>query len=616
METSCLSDSSMEPEGCDLQFYFMYQDEAFIPVFAGNTATRSNVESVDIAIQTDQVELEKLNHASVEINQLELELDDARAAFRQALSESTQRLSALSKKLGSSIEKARPYYKARMEALEAENDTRSAALRFERAFSMQQAAKEMVFLAEQGYFNKGQPFDTAWQEMLNHGTLKVNEAEVERLESELEHQQTAAVYNDLEQRAKHLQKKLKTSISRSKPYFEQKAKFNQIMEERKHHVSSLEKQVIRAKNGYSDALNALETISDEIHKQRNEKNARTTLGRRGSGVGAETPAPPPDDKSPATKPSRRLSKSTSDFSTQTDENGAGKDQGSPRTPRSLEEILQDISPSAKRRSLKGYAKRDSVRRRTLERGQELDVPQLSREVSPTMSLPLYSDFENEEYMKLPHESPHLVEKSPPTDILNPVSLENKVDELSLDDQDGKMLHDFKRLPNTCTTEPKRFEHSDSNIEKHVPAANIHVQSISIVATNSGQDIQKMPPPAAPVPRRKCESDTGRPALLSPKSSVDEYDASDTESVCSSVNVIDDEQLQYLMNDNAPAPLPDITEEDIEEREKWKTMPAKLSYLEYYMKYKMEETTHSCDQARSDDRSSSEDEALSDEEVMV
>ena len=31
----------------------------------------------------------------------------------------------------------------------------------------------MVFLAEQGFFKKGQPFDPAWQEMLNHATMKV-----------------------------------------------------------------------------------------------------------------------------------------------------------------------------------------------------------------------------------------------------------------------------------------------------------------------------------------------------------------------------------------------------------------------------------------------------------
>jgi hypothetical protein len=230
-----------------------------------------------------------------------------------------------------------------------------------------------------------------------------------------------------------------------------------------------------------------------------------------------------------------------------------------------------------------------------------------------MSLPIYSDLENEEYMKLPNESPHLIGKSPPKDILNPVSLENEVEKLNLDDKDGKMLQDFKRLPNTYTTEPKLGETSNSNtnLQKHVPTANTHVPSISIVATSSGQDFKKMPPPSVPVQRSKSDSDAGRGELLSPKGSIDELEASDTESVCSSVNVMDDEQIQHLMNEKANIPLPEITDEAIEEREKWKTLPAKLSYLEYYMKYKMEETDDANDRRDSEERSLSED-----EEVMV
>ena len=38
-----------------------------------------------------------------------------------------------------------------------------------------QAAKEMVLLAEEGYVERGMPFDQAWQEMLNHSTTRVSE---------------------------------------------------------------------------------------------------------------------------------------------------------------------------------------------------------------------------------------------------------------------------------------------------------------------------------------------------------------------------------------------------------------------------------------------------------
>jgi len=64
--------------------------------------------------------------------------------------ESTRRIDELSKKLGACIEKARPYYEARLKAKEALQETQAAAVRFERANSAHAAAKEMVFLAEEG----------------------------------------------------------------------------------------------------------------------------------------------------------------------------------------------------------------------------------------------------------------------------------------------------------------------------------------------------------------------------------------------------------------------------------------------------------------------------------
>jgi hypothetical protein len=40
---------------------------------------------------------------------------------------------------------------------------------------MHEAAKEMVQLAEQGYTCREEPSDPAWQEMLNHATMKVSQ---------------------------------------------------------------------------------------------------------------------------------------------------------------------------------------------------------------------------------------------------------------------------------------------------------------------------------------------------------------------------------------------------------------------------------------------------------
>ncbi|XP_033732899.1 uncharacterized protein LOC117322228 [Pecten maximus] len=241
-----------------------------------------------------QVELEKLNKASEEINKLELELDDGRAGFRQALSESTQKLNTLAKKLGACVEKARPYYDARVKVKDAHVEAQKTALRFERACSMHEAAKEMVQLAEQGYMCREEPSDPAWQEMLNHATMKVNEAEKERNESEQEHMKTTVLFNEADTKVQYLQKDLKRAINKSKPYFEMKAKFNQSMEDQKRNIHILEEDVSLAKSAYSDALKNLELISDDIHQQRQEKRKQQELGVREAGVGSESPSPPPN----------------------------------------------------------------------------------------------------------------------------------------------------------------------------------------------------------------------------------------------------------------------------------------------------------------------------------
>ena len=53
-------------------------------------------------------------------------------------------------------------------------EAQRAAARFEKASSQHEAAKEMVLLAEEGYIERGMPFDQAWQEMLNHSTTRVS----------------------------------------------------------------------------------------------------------------------------------------------------------------------------------------------------------------------------------------------------------------------------------------------------------------------------------------------------------------------------------------------------------------------------------------------------------
>ncbi|XP_074542589.1 SH3 domain-binding protein 5-like [Halichoeres trimaculatus] len=239
-----------------------------------------------------QEELEHLNQASDEINKLELQLDEARSSYRRILTDSARKLNGQGSQLGACIEKARPYYEARRLAKEAQQETQKAALRYERAVSMHTAAREMVYVAEQGLLADRNTMDPTWQEMLNHATAKVNEAEEERLRSEREHQRVTQLCQDAEARVQTLQKTLKKVILKSKPYFELKSQFNHILEEHKAKVVQLEEQVSKVKTRYSVALRNLEQISDQIHAQRQgrvkaSRGRPAICGGRSSPVGAE-----------------------------------------------------------------------------------------------------------------------------------------------------------------------------------------------------------------------------------------------------------------------------------------------------------------------------------------
>uniref|UniRef100_A0A8C2FVF3 SH3 domain-binding protein 5 n=1 Tax=Cyprinus carpio TaxID=7962 RepID=A0A8C2FVF3_CYPCA len=247
----------------------------------GNEEITSKTENTQYEEELDpriQEELEHLNQASDEINRVELQLDEARSSYRRILTDSARKLNAQGSQLGACIEKARPYYEARRLAKEAQQETQKAALRYERAVSMHTAAREMVYVAEQGLLADRNTLDPTWQEMLNHATAKVNEAEEERLRSEREHQRVTQLCQEAEAR---VQTNLTCSIQTIHFFIEHKSK-----------VVQLEERMAKVKTRYSVALRNLEQISEHIHAQRGRiraaKERNRARGGRSSPVGAES----------------------------------------------------------------------------------------------------------------------------------------------------------------------------------------------------------------------------------------------------------------------------------------------------------------------------------------
>lgn len=245
-------------------------------------------EEVDPRIQG---ELERLNQSTDDINRWEIELEDFRQRFRAVLVEATLKLDEQMKKIGRAVDDSKPYWEARKVARQAQVEAQKATQEFQRAVEILRAAKETIALAEERLLEEdSRQFDSAWQEMLNHATQRVMEAEQARTRSEAEHRKTAANYNSCISHMKQLEKKLKRSINKSRPYFELKSKYYLQLEQLKRNVDERQNKLVLAKAEYRTALRNLESISEEIHAHRRS----LALGTREEGVGAEKDSPNED----------------------------------------------------------------------------------------------------------------------------------------------------------------------------------------------------------------------------------------------------------------------------------------------------------------------------------
>ncbi|KAJ8675891.1 hypothetical protein QAD02_011677 [Eretmocerus hayati] len=240
-----------------------------------------------------QIELENLNSATDDINKLEIELDEANTAYGQLLSESTSRLKELMNKLGSNcIEKARCYFEACEVANQARFKCQQQAQLYQRANVIHAAAKETVALAEARFMSHQHEwnFDQAWQDMLNHATLKVMDAETQKAECAREHQRRTLLFHEAEKKVQQLEEKYRRSINRAQPYFDLKAYCDQKLAVQKERVDCLKRAVKDAKFSYAASLRALEEISNQIHEKRRDYDI-VANGPREPGVGAELVTP-------------------------------------------------------------------------------------------------------------------------------------------------------------------------------------------------------------------------------------------------------------------------------------------------------------------------------------
>lgn len=221
-------------------------------------------------------ELKRLNSTFDEINHLATKLDEARVDFNNQSIKAKRELNALTRKIKRNhIDIAGPYYETLKECNSAEDNCQQAAVRFKNASDTLQEAQETLYLEEENFMSQ-ESNDVDALERVNQAIIRVNEAQAEKALIEEEHRNCATALAN----AKHkLQQwtKVKSSIKKSRPYFEKVNQCHDTLKLQQQKVMALEQSVDEAKLKHSEALERLDFISKEIHERRTAlKRAETT----------------------------------------------------------------------------------------------------------------------------------------------------------------------------------------------------------------------------------------------------------------------------------------------------------------------------------------------------
>lgn len=248
-------------------------------------------EGVDPRIED---KLEELNSWTERINGLETQFEAANSVFRSFLTEYSDKLKAFAKKIGSkSIQEARAYYECKDRAAIAQARCQKTVVAYEKACHMLIQAKGEIELTERKFqvkkesmftsssskrrsssptgMSRAHDFDVLWQEMLNQATTKLQEAEQLKRCSREAHEQSMKEFMVAEDELSKLERRLKSVIKKTQPYFDESFKFKQHLLKIKEEIEQLNRKIVTSKSFYATTLKDLEGISEEIHQRRGLK---------------------------------------------------------------------------------------------------------------------------------------------------------------------------------------------------------------------------------------------------------------------------------------------------------------------------------------------------------
>ncbi|CAH8509681.1 unnamed protein product [Schistosoma turkestanicum] len=219
------------------------------------------------SLQEVEVQLDILNKTSTQINELERRLEISRDAYRKVLSDQSDKLQKLRKKLGKCISRTRAYNELKQKQAYYRREIQLAALKYDNAISTLDTTRNTLAKLEACVSEPGVR-DPNTLESLNQSIIDFNNANKLLNNAKLEHEKLMEIYAANEQSLRYLEKRHCFDIRKAKPYYTMYDRFMVKMEDAKIHVELCTDKLKACKIIYANAMSTLESLSNSIHSMR------------------------------------------------------------------------------------------------------------------------------------------------------------------------------------------------------------------------------------------------------------------------------------------------------------------------------------------------------------
>jgi len=210
--------------------------------------------------------LEQMNDAAAKTNQLELELSQAQATYKQALSDWSRHYHELRARYGGglsgAIDYARPYFDALERCQEATGQAEQVRRRYSAARQQMKEAMARVEILKTS--SRSRESGSTTSQSSSNAKLQ-QEVKVLRADYEIAMLTLQRTKEELQQQRAQVDA---STIERARPCFKALQKVQLPLNAAHQKVAELSEQASLAKSAYRDSLKELDRISEAIHKAR------------------------------------------------------------------------------------------------------------------------------------------------------------------------------------------------------------------------------------------------------------------------------------------------------------------------------------------------------------